>query len=213
VIALATSDNNNEVRAEAFEALGEWKVAAAKPQMLSVLYDSSYAVAGAALGALETLDKDTAYILARQLLHTHPRSSLQSAIWGIIGKKAADEDIALYEAEAPYILGTKKFMFAGGFSNYLKNVKSDASFKEGVTVYATMISAESMKSYRSPLFGMLLQVGSDEKENSSPDKKEEAATAKKRMEVVKNALLLIIDHEKDPETKKEFKKLMKDDFE
>ena len=210
---MATTDNNMEVRAAAIDVLGEWKVSAAKPLMLSVLYDSSYAIAGAALTALGRLDKDTAYILARSLVPTNPKAALQVAVWTCIGKKGADEDITLYEAHAPYVLGTKKFTFATSLGNYLKNVKSDESFKRGVDIYAALVTTESMKTFRSQLFGMLAEAGAVQKENTTSDKKEEAETAKNRLGIVKNAARKIADEETAPETKKELEKMMKDSFE
>ncbi len=213
VLAMATNETDNETRAEAFDVLGEWKTAAGKQQMLSVLYDSSYDVAGNALAAINKLDKDTAYVLAKQLLKTEPRSTLESSVWNIIGKKGADEDIALYEKRVPYVLGTKKFTFAFSLNNYLKSVKSDASFSKGIDLYTAMIITENMKMYRSGMEGFMIQVANDQKGNAKSDKPEEAATAKARLAVVKTALDKIAAAEKDPDNKKELEKSMKDTFE
>ena len=213
VLAMATGDQDNLVRAEAFDVLGEWKVIAAKQNILSVLYDSSYAVAGNALGALNRIDKDTAYVLAKQLLKANPKSTLESTIWTIIGKKGADEDIALYEQYAPYVLGPKRLSFSFSLSSYLKNVKSVASFRKGVDIYTMFVTTENMKMYRSMLGGSMFQVASEEKGNVKSEKQEEAEAARNRLDIMKKCLQKIVATESDTETKKDFEKSMKETFE
>ena len=213
IITMSMSDSNKEVRSTAFSVLGEWKVNAAKQNMLSVLHDSSYALAGNALEALNKIDKDTAYVIAKGLINTDPKSTLDAAIWSIICKKAADEDIVLIEQKAPYVLGTKKFSLAFSLNNYLKNVKSEASFKRGVDVYTTMIINENMKQYRTALGGFLFQVVGEQKEKTKSDNKDDAAAAQKKVDILKVALQKVVADEKDIEALKEYKKMMKDNFE
>jgi aminopeptidase N len=211
--ALANNDTSNLVRSDAFEVLGEWKVASAKDKMLMALYNNSYTIAGSALDALYRIDKDTAYTLARKLLDTEPRGNLQTAAWTIIGKKGADEDVALYEKYGPYVFGNKRFSFAYSLNSYLKNVKNDASFRRGVEVYTTLVNTESMKAYRSMMGGMLFQVATEQKDNAQSAKKEEAEEGKMRLSIVKSYLQKVIALEKDPETLKEYEKKMKTTFE
>ena len=213
IMIMAMADSNKEVRATAFAVLGEWKVNAAKDNMLKVLNDSSYELAGKALEALGKIDKDTAYILAKVLVNTDPKAALSGAIWSIICKKGADDDIVLIEKRAPYLLGTKKFSFAFSLNSYLKNVKSENSFKRAVDVYATMILTENMKQFRSALGGFLFQVASEQKDKAKGDNKDDAAAAQRKLAIVKTALQKVVDDEKDPETLKDYKKMMKDNFE
>jgi aminopeptidase N len=213
VVDIAKHDSVGPVRAEAFSVLGEWKVSAEKETMLSVLYDSSYAVAGAALDGINKLDKDTAYILAKQLLHTHPKAALENSVWAIIGKKGNDDDIALFEEYAPHFFNTKKFTITAALSAYLKNVKSDTSFSKGVDIYVAFVVTEDMKQIRTYISGFLFQVATDTKDNVKSDKKEEAETAKKRMDILKTALQKVTDGEKDAELIKEHKKSMTKIFE
>jgi len=212
VTAMSMNDSNKEVRATAFSVLGEWKIAAAKQNMIKVLHDSSYVLAGNALESLDKIDKDTAYVLARSLVATDPRSTLESAVWRIVCKKGADEDIALIEKKAPYVMGTGKFTFAFSLNSYLKNVKSDASFNRAVDVYATMIATESMK-YKTTLAGFLFQAAGEQKEKAKSDNKVDAAIAQKKVDILKVTLQKIVDEEKDAESKKDYKKMMKDTFE
>ena len=213
VIAMATGDKNNEVRATAFEVLGNWKASQAKKEMIAALNDSSYAIAGNALAALNKIDNDTAYILARLFVGKNPKTSLDAAVWNILGKKGADDDIALFEKKVPFVSGTRKFSFALSISNYLKNVKSDASFKRGLDLFATMVTNENMKQYKSALAGFLFQVGAEQKGNIKSDDKVVAATAQKRTDLVKETVQKLLADEKDPEMQKDYRKMMKDTFE
>ena len=212
VVSLATADKDNSVRAEAFDVLGEWKVASAKAAMISAISDSSYSVAGKALEALNRIDKDTAYAIARKMVDTHPRSTLESQIWSIIGEKGADDDIHLYSVYAPYVQSPKKFSFSLSMNNYLKHVKSDWVFGKTIEIYAQLIITENMKSYRTTLAGFMFQVAGEQKGNLKSDDKTAAATAQKRLDIVKTALQKIIDVEKDPSAKDDLKKMMKDTF-
>ena len=210
---MAAHDKSNGVRAEAFDVLADWKVANAKDVMLhAVTTDTSYAVAGSALEALNKADKDTAYAIARKMLDTHPLAGLESAIWTIIGEKGADDDIHLYSVHAPYVMGQKKFSFAFSLNGYLKHVKSDWVFNKGVEIYTQLITIENMKMYRTTLAGLLFQVAAEQKGNLKSDDKTEAATAQKRYDVVKAALQKVLAAEKDPSAVDDIKKMMKDTF-
>jgi len=212
-IYIATNDSDKLVRAAAFEVLGEWKVTSAKKYMVKALGYSSYALAGAALDALYKIDKDTAYVVAKDLIYNEPRGGLETAVWNVIGKKAADNDIVNYEKHAQYVFNTKRFLFAASLDNYLKKVKSDESFRRGVDIYVRLIETEGLKAYKSALAAMLFQVGASEKENEKSDDKQEADAGNKRVYMVKAALERILADEKDPETLAEFKKKMKTTFE
>ncbi len=213
VIEMATTDSNKLVRAEAFEVLGAWKVAAAKPQMAAVLYDSSYTVAGNALEALSKIDLDTAYILAKLALNTEPRATLETAAYAIIGKKGADEDIVIFEKKAPYVFGAKRFALIFSLSSYMSSVKSDVSFRRAAEVFTALVLTESMKAYRAAFGGYFFQVAARLKGEAKSDNKEEAAIAQKRMEIIKPLLQRIVNAEKDTEAAKDFKKMMKNNFE
>ena len=207
---MAMSDKERTVRSDAFDVLGEWKVTAAKGDMIKSVTDSSYIVAGAALEALSRVDADTAYTIAKNLLGTHPRSALDATIWILIGKKGADEDVALYENRAPFVQGSRKLGFAASMNKYLKHVKSDASFNKLVGIYGNMIVTENMKSYRTGMGGFLFQVAGDLKTAVKSDNKEEAAAAEKRLVVVKAELVRVIAAETDAEELKDYNKMMKE---
>ncbi|WP_161499337.1 M1 family metallopeptidase [Flavipsychrobacter stenotrophus] len=213
IVEMAKSDNDKLVRSDAIDVLGSWKVTTAKGIMMDALYDSSYAVAGSALEALAEIDADTAYMMAKKLSLTQPRASLQSVIWNIVGKNGKEEDAAYFEAQAPYVQGTKKFALARGMSSYLKHVKSDESFIRITNSFTDVIVLESMKSYRGSLGGFFFQVAAEQKENIKSDKPEEAASATKRLAIVKAAIEKVIAAEDDAEQLDDYKKMMKETFE
>ena len=67
---IAAHDHHNLVRAEAIKVIGKWKISQFKQELLAAVNDSSYAVSGAALLALKTIDStlanQQAQLLARQ---------------------------------------------------------------------------------------------------------------------------------------------------
>jgi aminopeptidase N len=213
VIEMAGHDGSNSVRAEALQLAGEWKLNNARETMIAALQDSSYQVAGAALTALNKIDKDTAYAAARRMLNDRPKASLDGAIWSIVGQNGKDEDAALYEQAAPFISGTKKFQFAGSMGNYMKHVKGGEAFSRVLTVYNNMIQNEEMKSYASSLTGMLIQAGSNQLSNTKSDNKEEAATAEQRLTQIKTILIQRIAEVTDKDDREELNQMMKDTFE
>jgi aminopeptidase N len=213
LMAMATGDKDVHVRAEAIDILSDWKATAAKPLMLHAIWDSSYLVAGNALEGINKQDKDTAYVLAKELLKTNPKTSLDAAIWTILGNKGADEDIALYKNKANHVAGGRKITFAFSLGNYLKKVKSDASFTRGVATFKAIVLRESMKSYRTAIGGALFQVAGDLKDKLTSGKKEEVDNARMRIQIVKAACEEVVAAEQDDEVKKDFMKMMKDDFE
>ena len=210
IAEMAVSDRERLVRAEAFSVLGEWKVAGSKGVMAASVGDSSYAVAGAALEALNKIDADTAYVLAKLMSGTHPRSSLETAIWNIIGKKGSDDDAGFYAQQAPYVSGPKKFSFALSMNSYLRHVKSDDAFKRVLEVYTGLINDESMKNYRSTLGGFLFQAAGDQKANIKSDSPTEAKLAQQRFSAVKEALAKVILAERDEDQVKEYNKMLKE---
>lgn len=211
IVTLALTDSNTLVGAEAFGVLGAWKVTSLKPQMINAVHDSSYTLAGNALDAINRMDKDTAYLIAKQLLHTDPKSTLEGVIWNIIGAKGNDSDISLYKARAPYMQGAKKITFAGSLQTYLEQVKSDSSFAKGVHIFTALIINDNLKNYRSALVSLLSEVADELKEHVAADKKDDVtAAAKEKLEVIKMALQSILAGETDPDITKDLKKKLKE---
>jgi hypothetical protein len=212
IIAIASTDKDKGVRAQAFNLIGEWKMDTAKQTILNAINDSSYAVAGNALDALNTLDTPAAYAIARKMVSSNPRTYLKLSIWTILAQQAEDNDIELFEKYAPFEQGSKKPAFATYLIGYMRHVKSDASFARATRVFAQLTTLEDMKSRRASLGARLAQAANEQKSDTSADDKEVAATATRRLAIVKEAMKNVIAAEKDPAALIAYKKIMKDTF-
>ncbi len=208
VMEMAANDKDHLVRAEAFEVLGKWKEADAKPLMVKALNARSYAEAGSALDAISSLNEDTAYTMAKRILQTRPAGSLESAIWSIMGKRAADEDAAFFERQAVLTYGQKRFQFVFALLNYVKNVKSDESYNTIMQTFVTLNKTEGLKSYRGLLHGFMAQVVSQQKDKLKSQNAEEAAMARKRYDMAMKAMKQIAADEPDAEEKKDVEKMI-----
>ncbi len=207
---LAQYDGSNDVRAAAFAVMGQWKLGTEKETMMNAIWDSSYAVAGAALGALYAIDSDKAYDLAKQILQTNPQGSLFNNTWSIIGKKANDPDIALFREHAPYYYGTKKGYFNRGLYNYLLRVNNDASFEKGLQIMKGLILHDNISGYRTGYFSSIIELAKDYKGRlAASSTKEETNFDKERLDLIKDYIQKIIDAEKDPGNVKEYKRMYK----
>ena len=214
VLQMARTEKERHARAAAIDVAGTWKLSELKPDLVRAVYDSSYLVAGNALNAINQIDPDTAYILAKSLLGTDIRATLKGTVWTIIGKKGMDNDISLFEKDAPYELGNKKFTFSNILVSYLKKVKSDESFNRGVAVYQQLVASEYMKNYKAFLVSRLFDLGTDEKSDiTTAVTAEDIATAKSRTEAVKTALRKLISEEEDASVAENMRKNFKNNFE
>lgn len=212
-VIAATSDKDREVREEAFDVLGKWKVESAKAKMVAAIADTSFAVAAAALKALEKIDKDTAYIIARQLLSTQRAGgALYAAAWPILAAKGNADDISLFRRDAPRAFGGKRQAFAGPLNMWLREVKSNEAFAKGADLYADLIIYETMSSTRASIGGLMFQAITSQKTRMKDDDKTVAEAAKERFEILRKAANRIVAEEQDAETKKKFEKLVKDNF-
>lgn len=217
IMKMASTDADRSVRAAAYEVLGDWKVAAARTALLQGVRDSSYAAAGNALEALNVIDKDTAYLVAKELLKTKPAGALATAIWTIIGSKGADEDTALLQEKSSHIFGSKTMGMAAILNNYLKNVVADASFQKVAAMYADRVILETMRSYRSAAGGYMFQnvavQNSSLKQAKQTADTTAIAKANARLAILKTELQRVIANEQDEELKGKFAKMLKEKFE
>lgn len=213
VMEIAASDKNNEVRKAAFEVLAMWKTTAAKPLMLSAIWDSSYMVAAAALDALDKQDKDTAYTLAKALVKTKPRGALESIVYRLIAKKGEINDIILFEQKAPYLYGSKRTFFSMTLANYMNAIDDSATFARAAEVHAELVIFETMRSQRSAIGGNFFQSVDGHKDLLKDEDKQVASMAETRMNTLRATADRIIAAEQDGELKKKFEKMKHDNFE
>lgn len=148
---MARKDRDNLVRAYAFNLLGQWEIKEARQDMLDALDDSSYSVAGAALDAFNNVagaDKDTAYIIAKEMLDDDPKGDLRSVIWRIIAKKGSASDADLFAEKAWEFYGPYKIELAYAMSQYLQYVTSPTAFDKVLNTFVNTVNSESISSYR-----------------------------------------------------------------
>jgi len=208
VMDMAVNDKDNLVRAQALDVLGKWKEADAKAIMLKALDARSYAEAGSALEAISSLDEDTAYALAKRILLTKPRGSLESSIWTLMGRKGADEDAAFFERQAVLIYGQKRFQFVFALINYAKNVKSDESYNTAMRTFVVLNKTEGLKSYRGFLHGFMAQVVSQQHDKLKSQNADEAAMARKRFDMALKAIKQMSADEPDADERKDVDKMI-----
>jgi aminopeptidase N len=130
---LAKTDKNALVRASAIGKLGEYKKADYIVMFKNAVNDSSYTVAGVALGALSKTDPAQAAALAKQLVEKPAKGALQEAIMSEIvksGDESMSEKIIGDFAKMP--MGQDKFQALGPLSSYLAAIKNSEKVKWGV---------------------------------------------------------------------------------
>jgi aminopeptidase N len=199
---IALSDSTTTLRSQAIGLMRTWKMVDVA-QMVPILQDASYQVAGTALAALADTNRQLAYKEAITLLKTNPRSKLDEAIWDVIGDVAADGDITLFEQHMPREQLVRQFYFQSALADYLKNVKADASFERGVKLYGTITKIETLNSYRSSLGNTLIELyqAMAEKEDTGSD-----TGRKYRLGQLNAAIQALVTGEQDPAIKEAWNK-------
>ncbi len=204
--AMAASDIDHRARAAAFDALGKWKLAEAKPLMLAGTKDLSYMVSGAALRALSRVDQDSAYVQARLIMKDEPKAALESAAWEIIAKEGSPGDIAIFEDIAPRVYGTRKVALAGYLYDYIVHVPDTAAADRAFRLLQNLATTESIKPYRFGIGSMIFALTRKLKEEGSgekDDQRREALKAKQRLAERYSSEILRL--ETDPGNLKKYK--------
>ncbi len=155
---LLTTDGDNKIRAASLALLGVWKDRSERPAMLAAVSDSSYLVSGSALGALTTIDPDTAYMLADAALRQNPRGTLLTASWTAIVSQGNPADMERFRIAAQQLYGSEKVALAGNLRRYTLAVKSDAIFEHALTLLAETAQAEAIRGYRLAIGGNVFEL-------------------------------------------------------
>jgi aminopeptidase N len=211
---ITVNDGDINVKVAALKLLGKWKNVLSKPIMEQYVYDSSYLVAGSALSALFEIDSTIAYVYAKKLAGTAPRSGLYNSISYSLGKMAKPEDIVYFEKETTgYIPSAKRTGILSGLYYYLLNTKDSALFKAGVNMMRSVLQSEQIAAYKINEMMYLANVYSSEKKSLEAEKNT-AMQAKSIHEIKKNFTREIIDEivkaEESSEVKKQMNEIVKD---
>ncbi len=142
------TSGNNKQRAAAFDLLGTWNNRDEIQAMITASGDSSYLVSGAALGALNQLAPDTAYILAREILKHDPKDLLEASAWTSVSTKGAPEDFELLSRNLLRVYGGEKMALASNLTNYARATKDEKLFTKCLTIIDSMSASESIAKYR-----------------------------------------------------------------
>jgi aminopeptidase N len=174
--ALAKSDKYATVRATAISKLGEYKKAEYISLFKNAVNDSSYTVAGNALGALGKVDPVMATSIAKLMSDKPSKGILQEAIMTEI-VKSGDESMAdkIIGDFAKMPMSQDKFQSLGVLSTYLSAIKNIEKVKWGVDEIVKFRDAvpEGFKNQTNPyingmiLKGLLAKKEKEAKENTS----------------------------------------------
>lgn len=132
VAALAKNDPASVVRSAAITQLSKLKDQQYAPLFEAALKDKSYAVAGAALAAFNTLTPDKAYDLAKKL-EPEAKGLLMTSIAAVYTKKADPADIAFFSKQFEKAGGQQsKFTAAIQYLAMLAKVEDNTAFTKGI---------------------------------------------------------------------------------
>lgn len=201
---LAIADKENKVRAKAFDVAGAWKIKALQKDMNNAIGDSSYAVAGAALSALQQIDKDSAYRIAKSIINHDIKSDLRTSVWSVISSSGEAPDIAIFESKAEQVYGVQKLSLSNYLYSYSLTVKQDNVFETSMDLLADLASKEQIKNYRYNI-GALVFAAKNYYEKQQEDKdKMKMATAKKRFDIAAKYAQQILAEEPEEQNKERY---------
>jgi len=210
VIEIAKTDENRNARYEAISILGDWNITDAKPFISKAVFDSSYMVSGGALTVLYKLDPDTAHLLAARIVNMDPKATLYTSAWQIIGAKAHDDDVVLFENELSKLhSGNAQFGLAGSLFTYALNVNNDISFGKAVNMFVRFAEEQDVKAYRSGMESYVIQLYKSYKGKTELAKGDNKVHLQQRTDLIKDSIDKMIATEKDPENVKTMKEIMK----
>ena len=123
VISLAKNDASTLVRAAAIESLASLNEKSYMPLFEESLKNQSYAISGAALNAINNLDADQAYILAKSL-EKDSKSNLATAIMNIYIAKGNEADFPYVHKAFTEAAIQSKFQLLAGYISMLMKINN-----------------------------------------------------------------------------------------
>jgi aminopeptidase N len=134
IFSLAREDKKASVRALAFHLLGYYQKKEAKDLLVGALDDSSYFVAGAALGALATQDSVLAFSEAKRLAALNAKWALANVAVVTLIKFGSEDDFDfICEKFASLSFRIRSMR---NFAEYLGKIRSPAKFMKGIDIIA-----------------------------------------------------------------------------
>jgi aminopeptidase N len=131
LVTIAKNDPRRTVKAQAIQMLGTYKNPVYKPLFIQALTDSSYTVAGNALGALALVDSVAAEAEARKLSVLPAKGALREALFEYADENKFDSLASAFESLP---MGNIKFDMVGILTKFLGKVKNTGNFEKGVNM-------------------------------------------------------------------------------
>ena len=129
---MVATETDKKTKAAAIKFLGTTNNEKYKSLFNKYVNDSSYSVAGAALGGLSSLDPSNSYSLAKKYM-ADSKGALGTAIVDIIIANGTELDFDfIAEKYNASPLGMEKLDMTGTFSDYLAKIKNVEKIKKGV---------------------------------------------------------------------------------
>lgn len=198
VLNMAEHDPSHHVRAACFSALDKWEVDNIYPVIDKGLADESFLVNASALLALNTVNHDSAYTVAKEYFKQTIGGQLKSSIWLVIGDEASADDTTLINSYQYKMRGRKKIDFAEGLYSYIINTSNDDAFKNVSTLMTELALNESIGSYRQSITAAIFSAAffyKDEMQNAGLQ--QDAKKAAGRFSTLLAALEFIKSKESD----------------
>jgi len=172
LVMLATNNGNNSVRASAIEILGKWKVKEQKQLLIESVSDSSYYVAGNALEALNEIDQEMAYTLARKNLNGRANTNLDAKAWAIVASQAKNEDTTIFKQFALTSNDAqKRNHIVSNLLSFANNTKNEQAFHLTIDLLAEKTKTTENKNYRVYYAGLFKQIKENLTKLLAKDKK------------------------------------------
>jgi hypothetical protein len=169
--------------------------------MEAAVWDSSYAVSGAALNALNKIDKDSAYAYARRILPTNPRSALSDAVWQIIGKHGKREDFESLERYSAGLYGKERQRMMERMLYFASETTDDSLYAQSLVRVVREARAEQDLSSRGSIGSQLIRVRRYY-DIEAQKKGHDAEIATRRAVLAKEQETILIDAEQDEAVKR-----------
>lgn len=197
---LLRTETKSKPLAAAYRVAGVWDLRSERKRMEEAVWDSSYFVAGAALTALTRIDKDTAYMLAKRIVPTQPRSALADAVWQIIGKHGERQDFGLLERYSTGTYGGERRRMMERLSYFASETTDDTLYRRSIERITQEARAELEPGARASVATLIIRLRRYY-DLEAQKKGRNAGIAERRGKWAKEQEAILIEGEKDEAVK------------
>jgi aminopeptidase N len=143
IYTIAKTDPSNLVREEAINTLAVLSKEVYKNDFILWCKDSSYTIAGAALEALETIDSNMAFQIAKTASKHLIKKRLNTVVTKLLTKYGdeSDFDFIANKYESLNIQSEDKFQMTQPFATLLMKTKDPVNFKRGIEIIVAFRNA------------------------------------------------------------------------